>query len=86
LHKQLLGLDEPTAGLLYNLALLLQKCGRATEAVRYYRQALELRPGFGQAMLNLGHALMTLGKREEAQTAWQTALCGNVELAEQFLV
>jgi hypothetical protein len=29
---------------------------------------------------------MTLGKHEEAQVTWQTALRGNVELAEQFLV
>ena len=86
LHKQLLELDDPTSDLLYNLALLLQKRGRAEEAVRYYRKALALRPGFPQALLNLGHAFMTLGKHEEAQAAWQTALRGNVELAEQFLV
>jgi hypothetical protein len=36
--------------------------------------------------LNLGHALMSLGRHEEAQQAWQSALRGNVELAEQFLV
>src|SRR5439155_884407 len=38
LHKQLLELDDPTSDLLYNLALLLQKRGRAEEAVRYYRK------------------------------------------------
>jgi tetratricopeptide (TPR) repeat protein len=86
LHKQLLDLEEPTSDLLYNLALLWQKRGRAAEAVRCYRQALALRPGFPQALLNLGHALMTLGKHEEAQAAWQTTLRGNLELAEQFLV
>jgi tetratricopeptide (TPR) repeat protein len=85
LHKQLLELDEPNSELLYNLALLFQKRGRAPEAVRYYQQALALRDGFPQALLNLGHALTTLGKHEEAQAAWQTALRGNVELAEQLL-
>src|ERR1019366_8410628 len=80
LHKQLVDLGEPSSDLLYNLALLLHKRGRAGEAVRRYRQALELRPGFPQALLNLGHALMTLGKHEEAQAAWQTALRGNLEL------
>jgi hypothetical protein len=29
---------------------------------------------------------MTLGQHEEAQAAWQTAVHGNIELAEQFLV
>jgi tetratricopeptide (TPR) repeat protein len=86
LHKQLLELGEPSVDLLYNLALLFQKRGRAADAVRYYRQALEVRPGFPQALLNLGHALMSLGKHEEAQAAWHTALRGDVELAEQFLV
>jgi tetratricopeptide (TPR) repeat protein len=86
LHKQLLELGEATADVLYNLALLFQRRGRAADAVRCYRQALAMRPGFPQALLNLGHALMTLGKHEEAQVTWQTALRGNVELAEQFLV
>jgi tetratricopeptide (TPR) repeat protein len=86
LHKQLLESEKPTSDLLYNVALLLQKRGKAADAVRYYRQALTLRADFPQALLNLGHALITLGKHEEAQTAWQTALRGNVELAEQFLV
>jgi tetratricopeptide (TPR) repeat protein len=86
LYKQLVDLGQPSSDLLYNQALLLQKRGRAAEAVRCYRQALALRPGFPQALLNLGHALMTLGKHDEAQAAWQTALRGNAELAEQFLV
>jgi tetratricopeptide (TPR) repeat protein len=86
LHKQLLEVGGPTSELLYNLALLAQKRGGAADAVRYYRQALALRPDFPQALLNLGHALMTLGKLEEAQAAWQSALRGNVELAERFLV
>ncbi len=86
LHKQMLELDEPSSELLYNLALLLQKRGRASDAVRYYRKALELRPGFPQALLNLGHAFLTLGKHEEAQAAWNIALPADAELAEQFLV
>src|SRR5262249_40883216 len=86
LHKQLLELDSPTSDLLYNLALLSQKRGRAADAVRYYRQALSLRPQFPQAQVNLGHALLSLGKHDEAQAAWQAAIRGNVELAEQFLV
>ena len=39
-----------------------------------------------QALVNLGHALMSQGKHEEAQTVWQSAVRSNVELAEQFLV
>lgn len=86
LYKRLVEVEKPSSDQLYNLALLLQKRGRPAEAVRHYRQALALRPDFRQALLNLGHALMALGRHEEAQATWQTALLGNVELAEQFLV
>ena len=86
LHKQLLEADGPSAELLYNTGLLLQKLGRTADAVGYYRQALDLRPGFPHALLNLGHALTTLGKHEEAHSHWQAALRADSELAERFLV
>src|SRR5262249_5728684 len=86
LHRQLLELDESDADLLYNIALLSQKRGRAADAVRYYRQTLAARPDFPQAQINFGHALMALGKYEDAQSIWQSAVGGSVELAEQFLV
>jgi tetratricopeptide (TPR) repeat protein len=86
LHVQVLELCEPGVEWLYNTGLLLHKLGRAAEAVGYYRRALETRPDFPQALLNLGHALMALGKHEEAHSSWQAALRGNVELAQHFLV
>ena len=86
LHKQLLESEEPSADLFYNLGLLSQKRGHPQDAVRYYQRALALQPDSARALMNLGHALASLGKHEEAQDAWQTALRGNVELAEQFLV
>ena len=86
LHAQLAELGEPSCELLYNTGLLLQKQGCVPDAVVYYRQALAHRPDFPQALLNLGHALMTLGKPEEAHASWQAALRCHVELAEHFLV
>ena len=86
LHKQLLEREGPAPDLLYNIALLSQKRGRANDAVRYYRQAIDAKSDFPAAWLNLGHVLMSLGKHEEAVAAWQSAVRGNVELAEQFLV
>lgn len=85
LHRQLLEFDEQNPDTLYNLALLLQKRGRTADAVRYYRQALVLRPGFQQALLNLGHALMISGKNAEAQAAWHEALQNDASLADLFL-
>jgi tetratricopeptide (TPR) repeat protein len=86
LHMQLLELTEPSAEMMYNTGLLLHKLGKATDAVVHYRQALVRRPDFPQVLLNLGHALMTLGKHEEAHSSWQAALRTNSELAEYFLV
>jgi tetratricopeptide (TPR) repeat protein len=86
LHIQVLELCEPSGDLLYNTGLLLQKVGRFAEAVSYYQRCLAHRPDFPQAFLNLGHALMALGKHEEAHSSWQAALRSNVELAEHFLV
>ena len=86
LHKQLLEREEPAAELLYNIGLLSQKCGRAADAVRYYRQALKVRTDFAGAWLNLGYVLMSLGKHDEAVAAWQSAVRGNADVAEHFLV
>jgi tetratricopeptide (TPR) repeat protein len=86
LHKQLLDLGEPAAELLYNTGLLLQKLNRAADAVKYYQQALALRPEFSQALLNLGHAWMMLGNHEEAHASWQAAIRSDGKLAEHFLM
>jgi tetratricopeptide (TPR) repeat protein len=86
LHKQLLELSEPTAELLYNTALVLQKLGRPADSVKYYRQALAERPDFPQALLNLGHALMVLGNHEEAHSSWEAAVRSDGNLAEHFLM
>jgi len=72
--------------LLYNTGLLHQKLGRAKEAVSFFERALAIRADFPEARLNLGHALMLLGRHEEARSSWNAALEGNAELAEQFLV
>jgi predicted negative regulator of RcsB-dependent stress response len=34
----------------------------------------------------MGHALMALGKHEEAHSCWQAAVRDSAELAEHFLV
>ncbi len=40
----------------------------AEEAVQFYQQALTEEPEFAEALLNLGHALMSLGQEEEARS------------------
>jgi predicted O-linked N-acetylglucosamine transferase (SPINDLY family) len=55
----------------YNWGTLLGALQRPAEAERVYRQALEIKPNFAQARLNLGHQLEHLGRVEEALSAWR---------------
>ena len=48
--------------------------GRFDEAIRYYRQALEARPGYVEVHVNLGYALHQTGKIDEAQVAYENAI------------
>jgi tetratricopeptide (TPR) repeat protein len=86
LNQQLIELEGPSADVLYNAGLALQKLGRTADAAAYYRKALAQQPRFPEAQLNLGHALMAAGEHEEARACWQAAIGGNLDLSEQFLV
>lgn len=79
-----------------NLGVALMNQGKAREAMERFRKVLELNlkstsfvaikgldPEAG-ALLNIGHALHTLGEREEAHGYWVAALrVGNYEHASQ---
>jgi tetratricopeptide (TPR) repeat protein len=63
----------------YTLLLLTAhhgvKCTMATiGAVQFYQQALTEEPEFAEALLNLGHALMSLGQEEEARSFWRRVI------------
>ncbi|RLN67670.1 hypothetical protein BBJ28_00009309 [Nothophytophthora sp. Chile5] len=49
-----------------SLAICLKALGRVDEAIQHYRRALELRPMHIQASVNLGDAMQSQGKWEEA--------------------
>ena len=74
LHNRLIELGERSPELFYNTALLLQKQGATDQAVRLYRKAVAEQPAFAEALLNLGHALQSLGQEEEARCCWRKAL------------
>ena len=58
----------------YNLAYYLAEHGRFDEAVKHYREAVRIDPGYAQAQVNLGAALAAQGKLEEAAGYWLQAL------------
>ena len=65
----------------YNTALLCQKRGLLSDAISLYRRALDLDPGFGDAMVNLGHALLSASSADEAAVYFDRAVKVNSELA-----
>jgi len=48
------------------------------------RRAADDKPGFGEALLNLGNSLNSLGKGAEAQECWREAVEAEPELASLF--
>ena len=58
----------------YNLGLLLQSAGENKLAAECYQIAVEKKPDFPDALLNLGHALKAIGKEEEAPQVWSRAV------------
>jgi predicted O-linked N-acetylglucosamine transferase (SPINDLY family) len=63
----------------FNLGTVVAALGRHAQAEAAYRQALQHKPDFLQAVLNLGHQLEHLKRPDEALAQWQHVL----ELAEQ---
>lgn len=52
----------------------LGQLNRLPEAGAAYREAIKLKPDFGQAWFNLGSTLERLGRKEHALTIWQSML------------
>lgn len=58
----------------HQMGLLMEQQGRADEAIRHLRQAVDLSPGDARTHLDLGDALADAGQREAATAQWQQAL------------
>jgi tetratricopeptide (TPR) repeat protein len=83
-HLRLHKLGDTTPDVLYNSALLSQKLGKIDDAILLYKAALAEKPGFAEALLNLGHALKAVGKDEEAKACWIPAIQAKPELAAGY--
>ncbi|MBL8179121.1 MAG: tetratricopeptide repeat protein, partial [Bryobacterales bacterium] len=80
---------EGTSGvdwqILYNLAALHHGEGNLERAAQLYRQALRLNPDSAEARFNLGSVLFGLGRIDESQSYWKTAVAAKPEYALHFL-
>ena len=73
-HEKLAELNIESPETVYNLGVVLQNDNEPELAAKCYVRALEQRPDFGLALLNLGHALRDLGREEEARACWSKAI------------
>jgi tetratricopeptide (TPR) repeat protein len=85
-HMRLQELGDRPPEVLHNTAFLLHQTGDLENSIRVYRTAIEARPEFAEALLNLGHVLQAAGKDDEARDAWVRALEIKPELARGYFL
>jgi tetratricopeptide (TPR) repeat protein len=84
LEAKLDQLGERIPELSYNVGVLLENARRHEDAVPVFERAAKARPGFGEALLNMGHALKALGQVNRANECWQEAIAAMPELAAGY--
>ncbi len=84
METRLVDAGETWAELSYNAGVLLQKVDRHSEAVQAFERASKAKPDFGEALLNLGHALKAVGQEDKAKQCWRDAVQVMPALAEDY--
>jgi tetratricopeptide (TPR) repeat protein len=82
LHLKLIELGDANEDVYFNCGVLAQGLNKPEDAIKFYREAINRRKDFAEAMLNLGHVLNTLGQTAEAKNYWVPAL----ELKPEFVL
>jgi len=75
---------KAAAGRLFGQAVWHQHHGKPNEAVKLYKQVLELEPDHAEASNNLGCVLLAQGKREAASGCFERALMLVPQLFDDF--
>jgi tetratricopeptide (TPR) repeat protein len=73
---------EEAALVQYNLGNVEAARGNKTEAAAHFAKAIDLRPGFAEAMNNLGVMRQSDGRLEEATSLYRQALAAKPSYAE----
>ncbi len=66
----------------YSLAVALLREGKIDEAIAQFREAMKLKPDYGEAYNDLGIALLKKGAAEDAIATWEKALTLQPDSAE----
>lgn len=83
-HRQLIDSGHSDPEVLYNTAMLHEQLGQKEEAELLYRQALEWKPDFAEALVGLGYVLESTGRADEARQCWARAMEVKPELAQDY--
>jgi len=83
-YKHVLKLNPRVAWAGDNLALCLRKLGRRDEAVVEFKRVLALKPGYGTAWLLLGQLYEEMGRTNDAEQCYTTALTNRVNQADDL--
>ncbi len=84
-ERYLDGLTNVDWQVLYNLAALHHGEGNLERSAQLYRQVLRMQPDAIEARFNLGSVLFGLGRIDESQGYWKSAVAARPELASHFL-
>ena len=77
-------LDPQAVWARHNLALCLEKLGRRDEAVTQLKRALALKPEYGTGWLALGQLYEEMGRTNDADQCYNTALTNRVNQADDL--
>jgi len=75
--KKSMAIDPADHALAYNVAEILMQAGKAEEAIRYYEQAIQIKPDWPKSYLKLGYAWLNRGNTPKAAEAFNkfVAVC-----------
>src|SRR3954447_23067147 len=73
-YRDVLAIDPGHADALHWLGVAASQRGDQNEALRYFGRAWNARPGWAATATNIAHALLLLGRVEEAANAATQAL------------
>ena len=82
--KQVLALNPQAVKARHDYALCLEKLGRPDEAVVEFKRTLALKPKYGTAWLALGQLYEAMGRTNDAEQCYNTALTNRVNQAEDM--
>jgi tetratricopeptide (TPR) repeat protein len=82
--KQVMALDPQAVWAGHNLAMCLEKLGRRDEALTALKRILAVKPNYGTGWLALGQLYEQMGRTNDAQQCYHTALTDRVHQADDL--